>query len=66
MIINCCCCRDCCEKFPHLSTGFFLHIPFPSFEVFRLLPWRRQILDGLLGADLIGFHTYDYVRHFLS
>lgn len=54
------------EKFPHLSTGFFLHIPFPSFEVFRLLPWRKQILDGLLGADLIGFHTYDYVRHFLS
>ncbi|MBN2512916.1 MAG: bifunctional alpha,alpha-trehalose-phosphate synthase (UDP-forming)/trehalose-phosphatase [Sedimentisphaerales bacterium] len=54
------------EKFPDLSIGFFLHIPFPSFEVFRLLPWRRQILDGLLGADLIGFHTYDYVRHFLS
>jgi trehalose 6-phosphate synthase/phosphatase len=34
--------------------------------VFRLLPWRDEILEGLLGADLIGFHTYDYVRHFLS
>ena len=45
---------------------FFLHIPFPSFEIFRLLIWREEILRGLLGADLIGFHTYDYVRHFLS
>lgn len=51
---------------PNASIGFFLHIPFPSFELFRLLPWRRQILEGLLGADSIGFHTYDYVRHFLS
>ena len=51
-----------------LSVGFFLHIPFPSFEVFRLLPveWRRDILEGLLGADLIGFHTYEYTRHFLQ
>jgi trehalose 6-phosphate synthase/phosphatase len=48
------------------EIGFFLHIPFPSFELFRLLPWRLEILNGLLGADLIGFHTYDYVRHFLS
>ncbi len=46
--------------------GYFLHIPFPSSEIFRLLPWRREILSGVLGADLIGFHTYDYVRHFLS
>ncbi|MEW6172369.1 MAG: bifunctional alpha,alpha-trehalose-phosphate synthase (UDP-forming)/trehalose-phosphatase [Bacillota bacterium] len=51
---------------PEATIGFFLHIPFPSFELFRLLPWRREILAGLLGADLIGFHTYDYVRHFLS
>jgi trehalose 6-phosphate synthase/phosphatase len=52
---------------PDLRLGFFLHIPFPSFEIFRLLPskWRRQILEGLLGADLIGFHTYDYTHHFL-
>ncbi len=54
------------EKLPHVSIGFFLHIPFPSFEVFRYLPWRRQLLDGVLGADLIGFHTYDDMRHFLS
>ena len=54
------------EKFPELEIGFFLHIPWPSFELFRLLPWREEILNGLLGADLIGFHTYDYVRHFLS
>ena len=54
------------EKYPHIAIGYFLHIPFPSFELFRLLPWRDDILDGLLGADLIGFHTYDYVRHFLS
>ncbi len=54
------------EKMPELTIGFFLHIPFPSFEVFRLLPWRREILEGLLGADLVGFHIYDYARHFLS
>jgi trehalose 6-phosphate synthase/phosphatase len=47
-----------------LSIGFFLHIPFPSAEVFRILPWRREILTGLLGADLIGFHTLEYMRHF--
>lgn len=51
---------------PDISIGFFLHIPFPSYEVFRTLPWREEILKGLLGADLIGFHTYDYERHFLS
>ncbi len=54
------------EQKPNVSIGFFLHIPFPSYEVFRILPWRKQILKGLLGADLIGFHTYDYERHFLS
>ena len=48
------------------KIGFFLHIPFPSFELFRLLPWREEILNGLLGADVIGFHTYDYVRHFIT
>ena len=48
--------------------GFFLHIPFPSYEVFRLLPgtWRREILEGLLGSDLIGFHTYGYMQYFLQ
>lgn len=54
------------EKSADLEIGFFLHIPWPSFELFRLLPWREDLLNGLLGADLIGFHTYDYVRHFLS
>lgn len=54
------------ENYPDTKIGFFLHIPFPSFEIFRLLVWREEILTGLLGADLIGFHTYSYVRHFLS
>jgi len=51
---------------PKLSIGFFLHIPFPSYESFRLLPWRRELLNGMLGADFLGFHTYDDMRHFLS
>jgi trehalose 6-phosphate synthase/phosphatase len=54
------------DTWPDAKIGFFLHIPFPSFEIFRLLPWRHQILDGILGADVVGFHTFDYVRHFLS
>jgi trehalose 6-phosphate synthase/phosphatase len=54
------------EAFPEATVGIFLHIPFPSMEVFRYLPWRKEILQGMLGADLIGFHTYDYSRHFLS
>ena len=51
---------------PDVTIGFFLHIPFPSFEIFRIFPWRVQLIEGILGADLIGFHTYDYQRHFLS
>lgn len=54
------------EHIPEATIGFFLHIPFPSYELFRLLPWRSEILTGLVGADLIGFHTYGYVRHILS
>ena len=54
------------KMFPQSSIGFFLHIPFPSSEIFRILPWRTEILEGLLGADLLGFHTYEYARHFLS
>ena len=54
------------EKRPDATIGFFLHIPFPSYEIFRTLPWREEVLWGLLGSDLIGFHTYDYERHFLS
>ncbi len=48
---------------PDVTIGFFLHIPVPSSEVFRVLPVAEIILEGLLGADLIGLHTYDYVRH---
>lgn len=54
------------RSLPTSTIGFFLHTPFPSYEVFRLLPSRKQLLEGLLGADLIGFHIYDYTRHFLS
>ncbi|WP_455368477.1 bifunctional alpha,alpha-trehalose-phosphate synthase (UDP-forming)/trehalose-phosphatase [[Eubacterium] cellulosolvens] len=54
------------DKRPDSKIGFFLHIPFPSFDVFRLLPWRKEILEGILGADLIGFHIHDYVRNFLD
>jgi trehalose 6-phosphate synthase/phosphatase len=53
-------------QLPDAKIGYFHHIPFPSHEIFRLLPWREEILEGLLGANLIGFHTYDYVFHFLS
>jgi trehalose 6-phosphate synthase/phosphatase len=49
---------------PDARIGFFLHIPFPSSEVFRILPWREEMLRGMLGADLIGFHTHSYLRHF--
>lgn len=53
-------------KYKKNNIGFFLHTPFPSYEIFRLVPEREELLEGLLGANLIGFHTYDYVRHFLS
>ncbi|MFP4385447.1 MAG: bifunctional alpha,alpha-trehalose-phosphate synthase (UDP-forming)/trehalose-phosphatase [Spirochaetia bacterium] len=54
------------NEIKNAKIGFFLHIPFPSYEIFRLLPWRDELLKGLMGSDLIGFHTYDYARHFLS
>ena len=54
------------RQLPDARIGFFLHIPFPSAEVFRILPWRRQILAGLLGADLLGFHTFSYQQHFAA
>jgi trehalose 6-phosphate synthase/phosphatase len=54
------------EMRPETPVGFFLHIPFPSSEIFRLLPWREDILYGLLGADLVGFHTYGHVHHFAN
>jgi len=56
------------NTFPDAIIGFFLHIPFPSYEIFRLLrrKWREEILNGILGADLVGFHIYDYTQHFLQ
>lgn len=54
------------EAMPDLCIGYFHHIPFPSFELFRVLPERAEVMRGLLGADLIGFHTHDYMRHFIS
>jgi len=54
------------EALPQVSIGFFNHIPFPSYEIFRLIPWRKELLRGVMGADVIGFHTYDDVRHFIS
>jgi len=54
------------EQLPQARIGFFQHIPFPSFEIFRMLPWRQELLNGVLGSDFLGFHTYDDVRHFLS
>lgn len=50
----------------NVKIGFFLHTPFPSSEIYRILPVRKEILEGVLSCDLIGFHTYDYARHFLS
>ena len=54
------------QRLPQAPVGFFLHIPFPSSEVFRVLPWRGEILRGLMGADLLGFHTFAYLRHFVT
>jgi trehalose 6-phosphate synthase/phosphatase len=56
------------NRVPDVTIGFFLHIPFPSFEIFRLLPkgWRESIIKGMLGADLLGFHTHDYAQHFIK
>jgi trehalose 6-phosphate synthase/phosphatase len=55
------------NKLPDATIGFFLHIPFPTFEIFRIMPrrWCEAILKGMLGADLIGFHTFDYCQYFL-
>lgn len=54
------------KVYPDLNIGYFHHIPFPSYELFRILPERAEILKGLLGADFIAFHTHDYMRHFIS
>ncbi|KAG0616367.1 hypothetical protein M758_5G109400 [Ceratodon purpureus] len=54
------------ELNPHMKVGWFLHTPFPSSEIYRTLPLRSELLKAVLTADLIGFHTYDYARHFVS
>uniref|UniRef100_A0A453PUU6 Trehalose 6-phosphate phosphatase n=1 Tax=Aegilops tauschii subsp. strangulata TaxID=200361 RepID=A0A453PUU6_AEGTS len=54
------------KRFPRARVGFFLHSPFPSSEIFRTIPVRDDLLRALLNADLVGFHTFDYARHFLS
>ena len=54
------------ERLPGARIGFFLHIPFPSEELFRTLPTRDRLLQGMLGADLVGFHTPAYLRHFAT
>mmetsp|Transcript_98530 Transcript_98530/g.274132 ORF Transcript_98530/g.274132 Transcript_98530/m.274132 type:complete len:819 (+) Transcript_98530:129-2585(+) len=48
------------------NIGWFLHTPFPSAEIYRTLPWRQEIIESLLHANLLGFHVYDYLRHFLN
>ncbi|XP_057450907.1 probable alpha,alpha-trehalose-phosphate synthase [UDP-forming] 7 [Lotus japonicus] len=54
------------RRFNRAKIGFFLHSPFPSSEIYRTLPVREEILKALLNSDIIGFHTFDYARHFLS
>ena len=59
--------RPAARLAPHThQVGFFLHTPFPSSEIYRTLPVREELLRAVLRADLIGFHTYDYARHFVS
>jgi len=54
------------ERSPRMKVGWFLHTPFPSSEIYRTLPLREELLHSVLKADLVGFHTYDYARHFVS
>ncbi|CAM9666187.1 unnamed protein product [Scytosiphon promiscuus] len=54
------------KRFPDITCGFFLHCPFPSTEFYRMLPVRQVLLEGILGADLVSFNHFDYVRHFLN
>jgi trehalose 6-phosphate synthase/phosphatase len=54
------------QRVKHMYISFFLHAPFPSSEFLRCLPRRKDVLEGVLGANLVGFHTYSYSRHFTS
>lgn len=51
---------------PAATIGYFQHIPFPDYEIFRALPWKKELIAGLLGADVIGFQTDADVKHFMS
>lgn len=53
---------------PDVTIGFFLHIPFPSYEIFRIMPtlWQKELLEGMMGADLLGFHTEEYASYFVE
>ena len=52
------------EKLPQATIGFFMHVAFPSSEIFRCLAVREHLLRGMLAADLVGFQTANYARHF--
>jgi trehalose 6-phosphate synthase/phosphatase len=54
------------NKLPSLPIGLFWHVPFPPESILRIFPWRRELLEGMLGADLIGFHTPRYAEHFVD
>jgi trehalose 6-phosphate synthase/phosphatase len=54
------------RRLPGAAIGFFFHVPFPSSELFRVLPWRRELLEGVLGSTLVGFHTASFAGHFIS
>jgi trehalose 6-phosphate synthase/phosphatase len=54
------------QRLPKTRIGFFLHIPFPQYDILRMLPWHKEVIESLLASDLIGFHTYDYTQPFLA
>ncbi len=54
------------DKNPSLTIGTFWHIPWPTYEIFRICPWRKQIIEGLLGSDFIGFHRGYHVDNFIQ
>jgi len=54
------------QRVPNIYIGFFLHTPFPSSEFYRCLSMRKEVLEGILGANMIGFQSYSYSRHFSS
>ena len=56
---------EAAKRGKHIKIGYFLHTPFPSSQIYSILPVRKEILLGVLGSDLVAFHTYDYAKHFL-